>query len=1682
MSQIDLPSEQFTKIREYDEYIDVENLPLSVITTIHESDSELALPPVTTDKCIVSQKYDSSNVLQRLTSRRKEKHRNRLKQWHEKLSEISQDIENQVKLCCEYTADLLKSSWEKQNSLLNTNSLDEQLLKLQLIDFNCKWYQINNEYIQRRNEINNLHSQLFQLENKRVNQIKQEFRELTDYLSRYSHLPPYELQSVLQTEIFTIDIELLENRRELANLIKNLHLTELMHHRYTNLVWSEYQNHWQKSNIDELLHNFRVYLKSDEFQYPKEVQLEISHLSTQSIEFDKRKENLIDKLCENLNPFNNMEEFLEKWNDKVKQLFIEWDEMNQHTLNSLYKAYEDNTQKCIDQIQQIKNQLLHRKLINSPDEIEHLIKENCIPLLGELQHQFENNLNYLDHCFSRCLSIWSNELIQSLLQFSQMFIKLWKFYIQLPMNNFNDELNTNLLNIKQVVYEEIKKKDELINASIDALRQSSTEQIVNEKLQETMNLLNEISLMYKTLNDKQVQCIDTYAKQVTNHIDTCETVICRFFGVVHCTKQQSISLEKRLRHQTSPSNQIMKLGFEQFIYIQRFNDIIELDTPTTTAMTTMTTTTTTTATTTTTTTTTSTTTTNNNNNKQLIIDNAIDDLIKFLQNEIKSNCTLNTFNEYLIENIKWSGIFTGNEIISSNQLTSNIQIQLVTKATTTLHNANSDVKQFVINNETEPITVNNYITDYIKPIQIEKCLKIIKNVKIIIRGKILEYLEQWKGRTMLSIKEEIILRKTEVDNEYQLQMKLHEPRIHRVKEDVANVRLTELALHQTRIERHIASVNLILNEMKSNSIQVLIDNLNKSEEQMNKQIQCSIDSTINKATKSSKKHVENYAEIHIEYVRQSLKSFRNDVENQLQIVNNANLKLINSLELFTDGGNFTITEVKKYTNNLNQLTKSIQLFDDETIGIIESIEKEHQLIIDNKLKQFEIILKPHLIDVMYMENIIRCITNAQVQIKVQTEDNSSQSKVLLSQIKQFQCLITSLTNTNQCVLNTPSNQSTIQQFNINEKRIQKEVINKIIDLLTILCTNASDRCIFLNCLRSQLMNYAVDNDDDVYHDHDNVDDDDDDDDNEMNNEQNDIIGNNKLKVTSKIKKQSTLRNQNTNKTGPIKNTTNQLLLDNFNCQNAMQISRPGRLFTDDACTQIVQSILNESAVSDENTTEKLKTITPNQLNENTIKYDLSNSSNKQSLLEDNQKLEIKVVNTPTKSHRIKRDVNNNTLTTGIVQKTNRRKKNLIHTTTNKPIVKHNRPQVYYDVFDKDASILNDTNEIDNTLMKQINIEQVTYIGRIQKICRECLHNALYLSESYYRHKGIRQSTRPDFIKSTFDDAANTIIDNLKKQFNEAEIYRNLCIKEFIEQLNKIEYLASQLPCLLFEEMLNEIKLQVLHEMNTQQNIIQTELNKLNELRINYNHQLNFNFNSINQQIKLMNLIKQEKYRQLHLIKLINKKKRIQLQILHKFQLIFNQNLSTLTDYLFIRFDSLISSDQIEQSDSSIDKSLINNNHHIIHEDIDRGKHTWNGVKFSELIKINQINTSIINMNQSNANQLKQQTIKLNDDNKRNKYSLMKQQQNTTIISNNNNNNNQLPILHEIEQNDYCLVSAKTTAAHLSTLKYRDVTVEEFRTFTQNLLEGIENEYTSAIKDNELHKNEWIESVNLLMKL
>ncbi|CAH8296097.1 unnamed protein product, partial [Schistosoma turkestanicum] len=239
--------------------------------------------------------------------------------------------------------------------------------------------------------------------------------------------------------------------------------------------------------------------------------------------------------------------------------------------------------------------------------------------------------------------------------------------------------------------------------------------------------------------------------------------------------------------------------------------------------------------------------------------------------------------------------------------------------------------------------------------------------------------------------------------------------------------------------------------------------------------------------------------------------------------------------------------------------------------------------------------------------------------------------------------------------------------------------------------------------------------------------------------------------------------------------------------------------------------------------------------------------------------------------------------------------------------------------------------------------------------------------------------------------------------------------------------------------------------------------------IKYNHQLRPEICTPNNQHQLISLLKQENERQTRLVKLLHKMKNIQLQIIHKSRLLFSQRLSCLTDYLLIRFDKLIGSDQIDHS-TNIDrgdsvqqnklmlhnsnKSFTTNHPHdnqltrtnntAEEENLDRGKRTWEGVKFSELIQPTNNNlVSKFNFTKLNANKLQKSPMKSLQFSE--KQSMLK----TARPISNMNKTSVVEDLHETtmeqqdnyaDDEDYCIVSAKTTEAHKSTLKSRDIAV------------------------------------------
>ncbi|KAF5394633.1 hypothetical protein PHET_10833 [Paragonimus heterotremus] len=137
-------------------------------------------------------------------------------------------------------------------------------------------------------------------------------------------------------------------------------------------------------------------MTKEDIRSPHTVNILIEELAAEQNAFYLKEENLLEELCERMIPPNFTSEVLNSWIQRAKQLFISWEKQNQLRLQSIYSAYEDHSQRCIDRLKELQVHLLEFGYLDSVEEAGKLLDQHCIPILGNLQKQFEKNLNYLD--------------------------------------------------------------------------------------------------------------------------------------------------------------------------------------------------------------------------------------------------------------------------------------------------------------------------------------------------------------------------------------------------------------------------------------------------------------------------------------------------------------------------------------------------------------------------------------------------------------------------------------------------------------------------------------------------------------------------------------------------------------------------------------------------------------------------------------------------------------------------------------------------------------------------------------------------------------------------------------------------------------------------------------------------------------------------------------------------------------------------------------------------------------------------------------------------------------------------------------------------------------------------------------------------------------------------------------
>ncbi|XP_063043494.1 coiled-coil domain-containing protein 180 isoform X2 [Engraulis encrasicolus] len=318
---------------------------------------------------------------------------------------------------------------------------------------------------------------------------------------------------------------------------------------------------------------------------------------------------------------------------------------------------------------------------------------------------------------------------------------------------------------------------------------------------------------------------------------------------------------------------------------------------------------------------------------------------------------------------------------------------------------------------------------------------ILRNVRL----AFFNHLEMWFNSVLTNAVHIISAKKVELEAEHALRLHLHDPRGKRIEKDIYNVRSAELVFHRDHIEKHCRAVVQSLADIRSD-----FQDLHMQQQQLTVDFRThitSMEDVFNLATKSDilinlSAALQSKLEKHINVIQASQRQFRQQLEEKLQDLREANVQFMKSITLFSGGGNFTPKETEPYHKRLEKVTKRIESFE-ETLSLdMENVEFKCLEQAKEIVVKFEEKFQYLAVDLKFLEKIQGILTNTQVQIKSEVSNSNMQNKKLISLLKDLEMMVQACSNLGP------------------EKTV---TLDKVLTFTTTLFGDLRTRCIYLDC-------------------------------------------------------------------------------------------------------------------------------------------------------------------------------------------------------------------------------------------------------------------------------------------------------------------------------------------------------------------------------------------------------------------------------------------------------------------------------------------------------------------------------------------------------------------------------------------------------------------------------------------
>ncbi|XP_055575760.1 coiled-coil domain-containing protein 180 [Falco cherrug] len=915
-----------------------------------------------------------SNILERLSERRRDRHYEAVNSMDHELDCIAREMEPFFLESGKFLLTELMELDTKIELHFKKIECDTALEGFSIEGLEELRNIIHQECLTRRKSIKKTIESFKDAEKNRANKVTDVLRKYTLILEQISFFLAADVHRFMNDKAMTINKQLLANQRTIAKLFHNLMKSEVNKELLHQLKWENRVKDWKLIQKNCIVQSFREFMANEEIQNPPTVKREMENMIMDQIVLSGKRLEFLQQLGDLFPPTHTKAE-INEWYGSFMKLNKSIDTHNMECMMKIRVQYEMVQQKCLAEVQLCKNKLLNLNVCTEK-EAEETVNSDFLHLTEKLKSRFEE-LECMDRDFQE-LAKHNEQNFRDLYSYFQEVINLWDVH-QLKLSQQQDELQKKLDDCRWNQDKLIQVKETNLDIILNKMRTASSEEKLKKHLEKALSCLDGIRARYKAFNQVLMDEVMAYPETVLQELISYSISISQYFNVKEIFKQ---NLQGKV-DSTFQDQELVKASEAEHLVEQQAESIVQNDEGEE-----------------------KTDSCQQENEERNTTENEEAFPQETEEAEEKEDGESMPHESGEIKHAGQGVSFTQAMFNDSKAESSEI-------ATETFSTSSGNSYTVLGVEEAEKTDIpETYFTKYEKKESLPMYLRnvLIKETVFVelkkrIRLCIFEHLEKWFAESLSNSGAFVAAKQEELYSKLQLRLHLHQQRQEDIKTNIYDLRAAELLLHREHLECHCAAVVEAVEKEKAQFLK-FHDYQNNIIKNLNSRI-CDMESTFLNAPMtqklvSSSKNLVPELRNHLEMIQVYLKSYQKYLEEALGKLRNSNVNFLKACRLFLEGGNFSPEEAVYFSKRLQEESKRIDSFES---SIKTDMEKMKSSCLDQAtelINHSETKLRYLFMNRVFLENIQRFLRNLRVQIKSEVEKSNLQAATLNSDLEALQ--------------------------------------------------------------------------------------------------------------------------------------------------------------------------------------------------------------------------------------------------------------------------------------------------------------------------------------------------------------------------------------------------------------------------------------------------------------------------------------------------------------------------------------------------------------------------------------------------------------------------------------------------------------------------------------------------------